>query len=547
MKKWAVRLVIAALLMAAIVSMVLVLANPWIPYKAAEKLQKYLNSDGHKAGIETILLRADIAQIPVPARAGKGGGLGTFGNNLVLLTFDGSLFEVSAGAVRKLEIDLPNNGLKAFLAMTQSDSYRAYNFKPINQTQPRFSDIDFYFNKEQAGIVIAYTEWRPALQCYNTAIAVLEISPEIREISAVTAEPDDWSIIFRTEPCLPLKKQNKAIETQMAGSRIAVIDSHTAFLASGDYHWDSTHHPETLADKPDNHYGKVLKINLDSGQVEVLAKGFRNPQGISYDSAGRLWTLEHGPRGGDELNLVTAGGNYGWPLETLGTAPAKTPWPLAIDYGRHNLSTAPVYAWLPSVGASNLTVVSGFHPAWEGDLIAASLKAQSLFRIRLHEDRVVYAESIRIGERIRYVHQHSDGRLYLWTDSDRILVLHDPETYAPVAKLKARIARMKLEDRDLEEQVLEAIQGCMGCHSFEGNLEHSTAPSLAGLYDRRIGAGNYRYYSQGFLYRIEKWNEERLKKFLRKPDDFIPGARMPDPGIENEKVLDALASLIKEF
>lgn len=540
--------IVAAIVLVGVgVCALLVFSKPWLPYKVVDKIERKLGLHEKKTVIETVLLRASIGQINVPGRAGVGGGLGTFRNDLVLLTFDGELYEVQSEGVEKLDVALPENGLKDFLALASTEQYKAYEFTPRNLTQPRFNDIDFFFSKNRLGMVVAYTEWRPELQCYNTAVAVLDISAEVQDISTVTARSDDWSVVFRTEPCLPLKKQNKAIESQMAGSRIAVVDSRTMYLASGDYHWDSTHHPETLADKPDNHYGKVIEIDLESGSAEVVAKGFRNPQGITYDSSGGLWTLEHGPRGGDELNLVKPGGDYGWPFDTLGTASAMTPWPLALDYGRHDQSTSPVYAWLPSIGASNLTVIRGFHPGWEGDLLAASLKAQSLFRIRLHENRVIYAEQIRIGERIRYVHQHSDGSLYLWTDSARINVLYNPETYAPAAKLKSKISRLNLGDQNLEAQLLETITDCMGCHSFDNNVENSTAPSLLGLYGRRIGAGNFRYYSDNFRYRLKGWNEERLKSFLRNPEKTIPGVRMPDPGIEDEKLLDALVALIKEY
>ncbi len=105
----------------------------------------------------------------------------------------------------------------------------------------------------------------------------------------------------------------------MAGGRIAYRQPHKIVLGSGDYSWDGIYAPEAYAQKPDNDYGKVLEIDLNSGKSRKLSIGHRNMQGVLVHLNGQVWVTEHGPRGGDELNRVIGGGNFGWPEEVLGT------------------------------------------------------------------------------------------------------------------------------------------------------------------------------------------------------------------------------------
>ena len=137
-----------------------------------------------------------------------------------------------------------------------------------------------------------------------------------------------------------------------------------------------------------------------------------------------MWATEHGPRGGDELNRLSAGRNYGWPLVTYGTEDGTVVWPLAEDRRDHGRYEEPDFVWVPSVGISNLIELGPRQfPAWRGDLLVGSLGGASLFRIRLKDNRVVYAEPIRIGLRVRDLTEDTEGRILLWTDEGEILSL----------------------------------------------------------------------------------------------------------------------------
>ncbi len=177
--------------------------------------------------------------------------------------------------------------------------------------------------------------------------------------------------------------------------------------------------------------GKVVRLN-DDGSIpsdnpfvgrpntrpEIFSYGHRNPQGLAvHPQTGALWSHEHGPRGGDEVNILRAGANHGWPKATHG-----------IDYSGAVISehkslpgmVDPVFVWVPSIAPSGMAFYTGdTMPAWRGSLFIGALAAQLLVRLQLDGERVVQEERLlqrQVG-RIRDVRQGPDGRLYLLTDA----------------------------------------------------------------------------------------------------------------------------------
>ncbi|UPJ40050.1 PQQ-dependent sugar dehydrogenase [Bradyrhizobium sp. 40] len=123
-------------------------------------------------------------------------------------------------------------------------------------------------------------------------------------------------------------------------------------------------------------YGKTLAIKIADGRATM---GHRNSEGLYVDRSGTIWSTEHGPQGGDELNRVVQGANYGWPYATYGTDCGSFSWPLnKPELDRKNYET-PVFAWVPSIAVANLVGVErGLFSEWEGDLLIATLKAMTL-------------------------------------------------------------------------------------------------------------------------------------------------------------------------
>ena len=391
--------------------------------RLSRKLESLSRMGRPSTQFESIFLSLNSESGTVPVeRSGNGGGLTSFGDAVLLVTHEGKIFSArSAGEIEETAIEAPENGFSAYQRAAATERFSEY-FHDFSRF--RYNDILHYQSDSEQGLAVSYTEFDEANDCYRTALAVLVLDPNVQSVEQISASKDDWDIVYRTQPCLPLKKLYRAIEGHKAGGRITFGAPATIYLSSGDYHWDGVYGPEALAQDSSNDYGKVIAIDLVSRQAKIVSIGHRNMQGIVVDPNGQLWVVEHGVRGGDELNRIVEGANYGWPEETLGTRYNTLPWPNTRSYGRHNTFMAPTYAWLPSVAPSNLTVIEGFHDSWDGDLLVASLKERSLFRIRVKNERVLFAEKIKIGKRIRYVHQHNDGRVVLWTDDKYLIFLN---------------------------------------------------------------------------------------------------------------------------
>ena len=165
---------------------------------------------------------------------------------------------------------------------------------------------------------------------------------------------------------------------------------------------------------PDNPF-----VGREGARPEIFSYGHRNPQGMAmHPGTGRIWAIEHGPRGGDELNLLKAGANYGWPRATHG-----------IDYGGSTISPNkslpgmedPVRVWVPSISPSGLAFYTGDRfPGWKGSVFTGALSDNALFRIELDGDRYVGEERLLVDllPYIRDVRQGPDGLLYLVTHTD---------------------------------------------------------------------------------------------------------------------------------
>jgi glucose/arabinose dehydrogenase len=146
----------------------------------------------------------------------------------------------------------------------------------------------------------------------------------------------------------------------------------------------------------------------------MWSTGHRNQQGLAFDSEGNLWDTEHGPRGGDEVNLIKRGANYGWPVRAFSInyndSPFRTPW-----NGPGESFALPVFRWLPSIGASGMTLMKGAaFPTWSGDLLAGGLVGENLDRFRMKDGTMVEREELLHGHgRIRDINVHKDGTVYV--------------------------------------------------------------------------------------------------------------------------------------
>ena len=236
---------------------------------------------------------------------------------------------------------------------------------------------------------------------------------------------DKVDIIFR--------QQGPSSGGNNVACRIAQAGDGNLFVTLGD-HFSAAESAQTL----DNHIGKIVRIRPD-GSVppdnpfvnkqgalpEIWAYGLRNAEGLAFNPAdGKLWEQEHGPKGGDEINIIEKGKNYGWPKVSFGVNYDGTP----VGAGKSEMAgvQAPLWHWTPSIAPSGMAFYTGnLFPDWKGSLLNGALKFELLSRLTLKGDTAVKEERLlqSLRERIRDVRQGPDGAIYLLTDnsSGRIL------------------------------------------------------------------------------------------------------------------------------
>ena len=148
--------------------------------------------------------------------------------------------------------------------------------------------------------------------------------------------------------------------------------------------------------------------------AETWSTGHRNPYGLAFDARGRLWETEMGPRGGDELNLILPGKNYGWPLVSEGKNYDGVPIP---PHSSRPDIVPPKLSWVPSISPSSLLIYSGnLFPQWKGNGFVGALSGQALIRVTFSGDNAQNADRWDMGHRIRWVGQGPDGAIYLLED-----------------------------------------------------------------------------------------------------------------------------------
>ena len=209
------------------------------------------------------------------------------------------------------------------------------------------------------------------------------------------------------------------------GAVIAFSPDHQhLFLASGE------RQRFTPAQDPDQALGKILRFNLDGSvpadnpmatqggaRAITWSTGHRNPYGLVFAPDGRLWENEMGPKGGDELNLIEPGKNYGWPNVSMGDNYDGSPIP---DHAPGDGYQAPVLYWVPSISPSGAILYTGsLFPQWDGNYFMGALSGEALVRITLKGASAAKADQWDLGMRIRDVAQASDGSIWLLEDGDK--------------------------------------------------------------------------------------------------------------------------------
>jgi len=260
-------------------------------------------------------------------------------------------------------------------------------------------------------LYVAYTTWDD--QQNGARLAVSEF-----EVDVANAD-----VIFKREIYLsrPAIKE-PFLGHQVGGKLVLGENDNTLFLSIGDFS-----KPQRVQDMTTS-LGKVIKIDLQKLNAEVYATGLRSPSGgIYFDRAtGELWISDHGPRGGDEINLIKRGKNYGWPIVSYGTIYERDG--MGNYYGNkfnnHEGYEKPAMTFVPSIGIGQIAKYAdtGKNDYWDNDYFVAGMGAMTLYRIKKEKQSLVYAEPVLTGYRIRALKIDAQGNFYIKTDSNQLLI-----------------------------------------------------------------------------------------------------------------------------
>ena len=469
-----------------------------------------------------------------------GGAIAEFGDRYLLATGDGQLYifswnqETNRIQSTKLATRVPLNRESFISAAAQSG---------LKMTTGSFRTADILVQNfgDRFRLFASHHHWNNDKHCFTVRVSAL--SGSYSDFIASKAA-QSWETIYESQPCLAFnrKKGSDPFAGYQIGGKLVLLDNHRLLLAIGDHQLDGVYAAEMVSQDKSGSYGKTVLIDFETHTTSIYSMGHRNPQGLDRDSNGNIWLTEHGPKGGDELNLILQGKNYGWPLVTYGNDYYLPSWPLNSRQNQHDGYEPPIFAWIPSIGISALVHVKGsLFKIWKDDLLAAALGDKSIWRLRIESGRVVFAERIAIHERIRDILEDSNGRLILWTEALRdaptqtSIVIVEPagDTYESMKGLTSFERGELLYSR------------CIGCHMLGDGTNHGIGPDLHGVYQRAIASAEGYGYSEGLKGASGKWTEKNLDEFFKSPQTFAPGTTMQVGGIPDQMERKSLIEYLK--
>jgi aldose sugar dehydrogenase len=260
-------------------------------------------------------------------------------------------------------------------------------------------------------LYVAYTAWDEVTNGVRLAVSEFAVDVENSEVS------------FDREIYISRPAIKEPILGHQVGGKLALGENErTLYLSIGDFS-----KPDRVQDKTTS-LGKVMRIDLQRLNAEVYATGFRSPSGgLFYDKeSNELWLTDHGPRGGDEINLIKRGKNYGWPIVSYGTIYERDG--MSGYYGNkfnsHEGHEKPLMTFVPSIGIGPLAKYppTGRNDFWDNDLFVAGMGNTTLYRVRREGTTLVYAEPVLSDYRIRAIQIDANGTFYLKTDHNQLLI-----------------------------------------------------------------------------------------------------------------------------
>jgi cytochrome c2 len=450
--------------------------------------------------IETSHLPINMESIYIPSQlkfASFGGDISPFNKDLMLMDRIGNIFALKDNNFIKFDFQAPNN-LQKFLSSPLApnlnvDTMRAHSIAYSN------------FNSE---IFISYTRYFSPTN-FKFVVSSIKINPD-----SLVAQ-SNWKTIYEVD--IP---PNFFGSSQAGGGKL---------FAKGDKLLFSIGYANEKLQELNSPFGKIYSINLNSMKIDELSSGHRNVQGLTVNLTGNIFATEHGPQGGDEINFIEINKNYGFPYKTYGTDYFKYSWPIINN--TQNRFTEPLFSFIPSIGICGIIALDNYHTKWNDNLLIGSLKSQSIFRTKYINGRLVFMEPIYLGHRIRSLAQ-IDKTIYALTDDSYLL------------KLTVNEGLLKRNQKGSDGLIDSSLAKCITCHNFEKNKALSSASlSLHKIINRPIASLSNFKYSESLSSINGNWSRENLKLFLLNPNNFAPGTKKPNLGLNDFQVDQIIKSL----
>lgn len=275
----------------------------------------------------------------------------------------------------------------------------------INDSRFAITDIAVLnVSNESAALLISFPIFSKSKSCVS--LVLFSYTAKLTKPFEVV-RGKEW---FRSSPCVPVSA------VQHAAGRIEVIDSKSAYLTTGDLGYRKINERERRGT-----LGSIYKVSA-TGATRV-SQGHRNPQGVLLIGK-NLYISEHGPRGGDELNLVEKGNDYGWPFVTYGEPYGAGDYVRPSNTSTHDGYPKPIYYWVPSVAPTELIQlpVNSVWGGWAGQIVMGTLRESSLIFIELISKTIAgEVSTVNVGERIRDLEVDGFGTIIATTDSGKLL------------------------------------------------------------------------------------------------------------------------------
>ena len=363
-----------------------------------------LPADAPPTSLASSVGAVQVARIPIPGAVVRDSAGGSRGPTSAALKDGRMLLGGGADGTRLLVVD-PATGALQDVGRVIRPGQR------LDDARFAPTDIEVMSTSgRRARLFVSFPEYVAARKCVRLAVNRVDVSLDAQPRILRTAR------VFRSKPCVP------PANIQHASGKLVRITSTSAYVTVGDLGYPGINNRRARGQ-----LGSVLRIATGRSAVRI-SQGHRNGQGLTHDRLGRLWETEHGPQGGDELNLIRRGRDYGWPFVTLGEPYGPNDYVRPRLTGTHVGYTKPRAAWVPSVATSELVQVPQSWTGWTtsvgGDLLMGTLKDQSFWRIRVDRaGRVTERERLEVGNRIRDVEVRADSSVAATTDDGTLLIL----------------------------------------------------------------------------------------------------------------------------